>query len=122
MVAAKLANLGHGGDRRQEQGANLPLKDVSPAPAAVPVAQAASLLNVSDRSVKAARAVQRDAVPEVRKAVESGRVAVSAAAQVARLPQPEQRAVAPAQNATNSRTCNFMLACKSYQVFEPRLL
>lgn len=87
MVAAKLANLGHGGDRRSDQEANLPLET---APAPVSVAQAAELLNVSERTVKTARAVQRDGAPELVAAVERGEVSVSAAADVATLPKPQQ--------------------------------
>jgi hypothetical protein len=41
MVAAKIANLGHGGDRKSDQAANLPLEpDISPSPP--PVSQPAA--------------------------------------------------------------------------------
>lgn len=82
MVAAKLANLDHGGDRKTDQGANLPL-ELDPTP--VTNSDAASMLNVSERSVKAARTVQRTGAPELVAAVESGTVSVSAAADVSRL-------------------------------------
>jgi hypothetical protein len=53
MVAAKLANLQHGGDRSKAPiGA---LKD----------SDAAAMLNVSERSVERAKTVQREAVPEI---------------------------------------------------------
>jgi hypothetical protein len=45
MVAAKLANMPHGGDRKSDQAANLPLVSQS---------TAAELLNVSDRSIRSA--------------------------------------------------------------------
>lgn len=53
MVAALVANMGHGGDRR-EQAANLPL-DPTPHQPSVTQTEAAELLNVSERSVRAAR-------------------------------------------------------------------
>lgn len=46
MVGAKLANMPHGGDRKSDQAANLPLVSQS---------AAADLLNVSDRSIGSAR-------------------------------------------------------------------
>lgn len=81
MVAAKVANIGHGGQR-----ANLPLE-------ATTNEDAASMLNVSERSVKTARKVQANAAPELAEAVESGRVSVSAAADVSELPAEEQAEV-----------------------------
>jgi hypothetical protein len=106
MVAAKLANLAVG--RPRENGANLPdcrtAEDAAqqsfsewalhgdveaesdPAPAPVSISQAATLLNVSERTVKTARAVQREGAPELVAAVEAGKVSVSAAGDVATLP------------------------------------
>ena len=73
MVAAKLANLAHGGDRSKAPiGA---LKD----------ADAASMLNVGERSVERAKTVQRDGTPELQHAVEQGAVSVSAAAEFANI-------------------------------------
>jgi hypothetical protein len=69
MVAARLANIEHGGDRRAGQAENLPL---------VSQEQAARQLNVSDRSIRAAKAVQSHATPELAAAVDAGRVSVSA--------------------------------------------
>jgi hypothetical protein len=83
MVAAKLSNLAQG--RPEQKGKSAPL---SPPP--VTTAQAAKLLNVGERTVKSARAVQATAIPDVVKAVESGRVAVTAAAQIAKLPADQQ--------------------------------
>ena len=89
-VAAKLANLGHGGDRKSDQGANLPLEPEAPA---VTVAAAAEMLNVSERSVKSARKVQEQGAPELVAALDAGTVAVSTAADIATLPQEEQAEV-----------------------------
>jgi N6-adenosine-specific RNA methylase IME4 len=84
MVAAKLANMPHGGDRKSDQAANLPLVSQS---------TAADLLNVSDRSIRSAKTVQENGVPELKSAVESGRVSVSAAADIASRPIDEQTEV-----------------------------
>lgn len=53
-------------------------------------ADAAALLNVSERAIQRAAVVQREAVPELIAAVDRGDVAVSTAADVAKLPQAEQ--------------------------------
>jgi hypothetical protein len=45
------------------------------------------MLNVSEKSIKRAKAVQRDAEPELQAAVEQGKIAVSLAANAAKLPQ-----------------------------------
>jgi hypothetical protein len=83
MVAAKLANMPNGGDRSAQHRANLHS-----------AAQAADMLNVSERSVKTAKGLLQDSVaPELRAAVEQGNVSVSAAADVATKPKEEQREI-----------------------------
>jgi hypothetical protein len=77
MVAAKLANISHGGSRVQAE--NLPL-------ASVTQAQAAEMLNVSDRMVRAAKKVNEEAPLEVIQAVEQGAMSVHLASKVADLP------------------------------------
>jgi hypothetical protein len=69
-VAAKLANIRHGGDRKSDQAANLPL---------VSRASAAEMLNVSERSVLAAAKVIHEGDEALILAVERDDVAVSAA-------------------------------------------
>jgi DNA-binding transcriptional regulator YdaS (Cro superfamily) len=77
-IAARLANMRQGGDRRSDQSPNL---DFEPAPLAhVTLASAASLLNVSRASVATARKVQEYGAPELVAAVDSGITSVSAAA------------------------------------------
>lgn len=96
-VAAKLANLQHGGDRKpSDQAANLPL-DPAARPA-ITQAQAAEMLNVSERLVRAARTVQENATPELCQSVAQGHLAVSAAAQAARLAPEIQRRIAAQAN------------------------
>jgi hypothetical protein len=82
MIAEKLANLP---PHRPSKSANLPTSVSQPV--------AAKLLNVSERSVRSAKVVRSQGVPELVEAVETGRMAVSAAAEVARLPAQQQRAV-----------------------------
>lgn len=79
MVAGKLANLSDGQRADLVQG--------------LPIGRAAELLNVGERTVARAREVQEHGTPELVDAVESGRVSVSAAADVSELPQSEQREI-----------------------------
>lgn len=83
-VAAKLANISHGGDRKSDQAANLPVVSQS---------SAAEMLKVSERSVRAAVKVMHEGDEVLVHAVERGDVAVSAAAKVAELPKEEQREI-----------------------------
>jgi N6-adenosine-specific RNA methylase IME4 len=80
MVAKKIASLPVGAN--QYGSANLPTQ-----------AEAAEMLNVSERSIRHAGKVQDSGVPELAEAVESGRVAVSTAAVIADVPADEQREV-----------------------------
>jgi len=88
MVATALANLPNGTRTTPQNGAPSPIGEGAPTQA-----EAATLLNVSKRSVERARRVKADGVPELAAAVVAGDVAVSAAAEVAKLPKEEQRAV-----------------------------
>jgi hypothetical protein len=81
MVAAKLTNLSVG----KHYSANLPNN--------VSSAKAAALLNVSERSVTTARSVRRNGAPELVKALETGAISVSTAAEIATLPKVEQAEV-----------------------------
>jgi ParB-like chromosome segregation protein Spo0J len=83
MVAANIAGWKKGDNQHTAGGsANLPTLTQS---------QAAEQVSVSDRSVRDAVKVKATGVPELVKAVESGDVSVSAAAEVAKLPKAEQR-------------------------------
>jgi DNA repair exonuclease SbcCD ATPase subunit len=78
MVAGAIAVM--------ERGANQHAQICAPSQT-----EAAEMLNVSRRSVQAAKKVIDEGVPELRQAVEKGEVSVSAAAKVAELPKAEQR-------------------------------
>lgn len=119
-VAAKLANMGHGGDRKSDQGANLPL-DRGEQPAPVTVAQAAELLNVSERSVKSARKVQEQGTPELIAAVDEGRVSVSAAADIADAPKDEQAQIVARGEKEILAAAKTIRAKKSQQKREERI-
>jgi hypothetical protein len=81
MLAARIATLGDG-QRQVGQLADVPTQE-----------QAAEMLSVGERTVRRAREVLNEDVPEVISAVERGAVSVSAAANVARLPEPKQREI-----------------------------
>lgn len=83
MVASKLAKMDHGGDRRSDQAANLPVGPTQ--------AEAARLLNVSERTLRTARHVHEAGAPELVAAVETGKVTVSAAAVIAKQDQETQK-------------------------------
>ncbi len=82
MVAARLATLPHGTNQ------HLPIGNSTPTRIA-----AAAQLNVGKRSVARARDVVSNGVPELVAAVDRGEVAVSIAAELARLPADTQREV-----------------------------
>lgn len=84
MAAAKLSNMQQGARTDIKPAANL--QEVSRA-------NAAELLNVSERTVNTAKKVERQGAPELVQAVEHGEVSVSAAAEIAELPQEEQTEV-----------------------------
>lgn len=86
MVAAKLKTMRVG----------RPAKDFEPAPQHIPpiggisAKAAAALVNAGARSVERAATVLKDGAPDLQRAVEQGRVAVSTAETIASLPQQEQ--------------------------------
>jgi len=85
MVAARVANMRQG---RPDKSANWRVS--SPA---VSQPEAAKMLNVSERSVQRAEKVERDAIPEVTKAVEQGHVSLHAAVQIAEFPTEVQEEI-----------------------------
>ena len=82
MVAARLETLGQGQRASSARDANLHVCTRD---------EAAQMLAVSRRSVANAAKVQVDGVPELGVAVDSGALAVSTAAELARLPEATQR-------------------------------
>jgi ParB-like chromosome segregation protein Spo0J len=83
MIAAKLANIEHGGDRRSDQSAILRVDHVSQP-------EAAAKLNVSRRTVQMAKAVLDRGGPAVIAAVERGRVPVARAVEIIDLNLPPE--------------------------------
>jgi len=71
-----------GGDTVSDHSANLRNAQTSQS-------DAAKLLKVSERSVNTAKKVLREGAPELIDAVQQGKVSVSAAADIATLPQPQ---------------------------------
>jgi N6-adenosine-specific RNA methylase IME4 len=76
MIAARLANMGWGGDRKstpisqENQVANLPLEPISQE-------RAAEMLNISSRSLRSAKQILETASPEVVAEIDAGNLAVS---------------------------------------------
>lgn len=71
--------------------------------------QAAQMLNVSPRLVRAAKTVQQRAAPELQAAVEQGKLAVSAAAQAAGLDHDTQRKIADAARADQPNAARLVI-------------
>lgn len=88
MIAESIAQLRHGERGPAKSRKESPIGDSS-----ATQAEAATLLNVSKRNVERARQVKEKGVPALAAAVAAGEVAVSAAAEVAKLPKEEQAAV-----------------------------
>jgi hypothetical protein len=87
-VASEIANLPNHRPARAGSGQICPLPESAP----VSIPQAAKMLNVSERSVKSAKVVRDHGTPALFGAVQQGKVSVSRAAKVARLPREEQDA------------------------------
>jgi hypothetical protein len=81
MAAGRLATISHGTNQWTGRLA-APTQE-----------QAAALLNVGERSVRRAREVLNEGAPELIHAAEQGKVSVSAAADIATMPQAEQREI-----------------------------
>jgi N6-adenosine-specific RNA methylase IME4 len=82
---------------------------------------AAQQLNVSDRLVRSAKAVQDHGVPELVRAVDQGRLAVSAAAQAARLDPTDQRKVVAKAEAGNVNAARTVIKQAAREVREREL-
>jgi N6-adenosine-specific RNA methylase IME4/ParB-like chromosome segregation protein Spo0J len=93
MVAARIANMQHGGDRKSDQAANLPLDH------GVSQAAAAAVVGAKERGVHSAAKVLREAEPEMVSAVEQGKLSVSVAAKLADAEPNFQRSVVDKVNA-----------------------
>jgi hypothetical protein len=83
-VAAKLANIPQHANQHTVSGqANLPDHLVSQT-------QAADMLNVSERSLRTAKKVQEEAIPEITERMSSGEMSLNSAAMAASLPEEER--------------------------------
>ncbi len=70
MVAARIANIAHGGDRRSDQAADVPLETYTQS-------DAAQLLNVGERTVREAKTLLRES-PAESASVDAGETTVTA--------------------------------------------
>lgn len=105
MVAARLANLASGYRKRPAQ--------ICAGGRDVTNAEAASMLNVSPRSVQFARKLQAAAAPELQAAVAAGEVSLHDALGVADLPLEAQRQALRALRAREARTLRAAVAAAS---------
>lgn len=84
MIGARLANMKHGGDRKNQESNwsfDVSNKDAS------------EKLNVGLGSIKRAKQVQKEGIEDLQKSVEAGRISVSAASDIATLDKAEQEVV-----------------------------
>ena len=109
MVAARLANLGEG---RPSETAQI---------SAVSQPDAARTLNVSRGSVQHAKVVQEKGTPELQRSVDQGRLAVSAAAQAAKLDPEKQRKIAQAADAGQANAVRTVIKQEARAVREREL-
>jgi len=84
MIGARLANMKHGGDRKN-QTANMPFEITNK--------DASDKLNVSERIIRSAKKVQKEGIEDLQKSVEAGKVSVSAASDIATLDKAEQEVI-----------------------------
>lgn len=84
MVASEIANLGKG--RRWDNSANLPNKKSN--------SEAATLLNVSERSVRTAKKIAKEGEPEIIEAVQSGDMSLNEASNIIQLHPEQQKEIA----------------------------
>lgn len=76
VVASRLANMNHGGDRRSDQVANLQFEKITQP-------EAAAMLSVSPRTVASVKQVEREA-PELMPKLESGEMTAGEASRIIR--------------------------------------
>lgn len=112
MVAGRLANMRHGGDRKSDQTANLRVDLVSQP-------EAAEQLNVSERSVWSARQVIDDGVPELAEAVDNGELPVSVAAKIATLPEETQKQIIAAEDSKTAAKHHLTKHKKTQKADDP---
>lgn len=96
-IAAKISNVKPGNrtgsNQHERKPAPVPVSSEGPA---VTQAEAARMLNVSERSVRSAAKVQRKGSEELQQAVQDGSVPVKEAARIADLPKAQQTAAVEA--------------------------
>lgn len=98
MIAAKIANTPNGGAiyRTRHDGTENTVNNT----------EAGKLMQVGDESVGKARAIRRDAIPEVVAAVESGELSLRAASDIAKEPTEKQAEVLKGRREGNAKQQN----------------
>lgn len=93
MVAAEIANLDKGRPTTDQENAQICAFSEDAETPPITQAEAAEMLNISRRTVQVAKQVKDKGAPELVESVRRGQVSVSAAAEVAKLPQQEQQVI-----------------------------
>jgi hypothetical protein len=112
MVAANLATMRQGERTDVEPSANLQK---------VAQATAATRLNVSPRTVADSVKVKNDAAPELRRAVEQGKLSVSSAASATKLTPETQRKIAEAAEGGNINAARTVIKQETRNAREAEL-
>lgn len=102
-IAAKIANTKPGNPDGSNQHVRKPARVPVSSEPVVTQAQAADLLAVSERSVRAAARVQKQGTPELQQAVDDGSVSVREASRIADLPKDQQADAVASATATKPR-------------------
>jgi protein gp37 len=110
MIAARIPTIGSGGNHRSSKVEISTFEKTQ--------ADAADLLNVSRESVIAARKVIDKGMPELIRAVDGGKIAVSAAAKIATLPEKDQKLITLEENKRKRQ--KMIRAAKDRQKREPK--
>lgn len=103
LIAGRIANYSHGGNRRKFQDAHVHLETLK---------TAAAKLEVSERSAAAGRKVVEQGIEELQKAVSDGTLSIRDAASVADKPKAEQRKAVIAVRSGKATTARAAVAPK----------
>lgn len=103
LIAARLAEIKHGGDHTSEQGLNSSLAKTQ--------RKTAEKLGVSRSSAQVAHGLLQKAATEIIKAVETGEVSLHKASKIAKLPKGKQKAALAAEKVPETPFDEALAGC-----------